>query len=48
MTATVSINGGGEMPDYWADEAFNADLAHYLHGHGELWSRIAEGKRRDG
>ena len=48
MTALVSADDHGEVvPDYWADDTFDADISDWTFGAGELWERIAEGRRRD-
>lgn len=47
MTAEVSIDGRGDMPDYWSDNTFDADVNGFYRKYGDLWQRVAEGKRRD-
>jgi hypothetical protein len=46
MTARVSIDGRNFVPDYWRDDTFDADLAAYALGVGELWQRVAEGRKQ--
>ncbi len=46
MTARIVYEDGVTVDSY-DDEAFDADLAADALGTGELWQRVAEGKRRD-
>jgi hypothetical protein len=46
MTAPIVYEDDVTVDNY-ADGTFDADLAAGHPGAGELWQRIAEGKRRD-